>query len=169
MHIYTQIEMLKFFKDFLVYGFASIVGKLIAVFLMPIYTNILTQEEYGAMALIISVRGVIDLFSNLNIHSGIAREYNEANINKTKLVSTGFYSILGISSTILICLICSRGFWLETVLSLDDCYSTAFLLMLISIPAGSTLSYFSVLTRFRRKPILYSIGKTIEIIIQIAI
>lgn len=161
--------MLRFFKDFFIYGFASIIGKLAAVFLMPIYTNVLTQEEYGAMALITSCKGMIDLFSNLNIHSGIARDYHEEGIDKTKLVSTGFYSILGISLTVMAIMICTQSFWQQTVLSLDECYTTAFLIMLLTIPAGSTLSYFSILTRFKRKPLLYSIGTFIQLLIQISV
>lgn len=161
--------MLKFFKDFLIYGFAGIIGKLAAVFLMPIYTNVLTREEYGAMALIVSMKGIIDLFSNLNIHSGIARDYNEEGIDRTKLVSTGFYSILGISLTVMALMIATQSFWQKTVLSLEECYSTAFLISLITIPAGSALSYFSILTRFKNKPILYSIGTLIQLLIQIGI
>ena len=53
--------MNSFFKDFLIYGFASMVGKIAAIFLIPIYTNVLTREEYGAMALIVSCKGIIDL------------------------------------------------------------------------------------------------------------
>ncbi len=161
--------MLRFFKDFFIYGFASILGKMAAVFLMPIYTNILTKEEYGAMALITSCKGIIDLFSNLNIHSGIARDYREEGIDKTKLVSTGFYSILGISLTVMAIIICTQSFWQQTVLSLDECYTTAFLVMLLTMPAGSTLSYFSILTRFKRKPLLYSIGTFIQLLIQISV
>lgn len=55
--------MWRFFKDFMTYGVVSILGKLAAVFLMPIYTSILTKEEYGAMALITSCKGIIDLIS----------------------------------------------------------------------------------------------------------
>lgn len=161
--------MLRFFRDFFIYGFASIFGKLAAVILMPIYTNILTQEEYGAMALIVSMKGIIDLFANLNIHSGIARDYNEENIDRTKLVSTGLYSILGISITVTIIMICTQSFWQETVLSLEKCYTSAFFVALLTIPAGCSLSYFSILTRFKKKPILYSIGTIIQLFIQIGI
>lgn len=161
--------MLKFFKDFFIYGLASVIGKVAAVFLMPVYTNVLTQEEYGAMALITSVKGIIDLFSNLNIHSGIARDYKEEGVDRTRLVSTGMYSILGISLTVFVFFACTQSFWQERVLSLDKCYSDAFFIMLMTIPAGSTLSYFSILTRFKHKPILYSIGTIIQLIIQISV
>src|SRR5690554_2239323 len=102
--------MLKFLKQFFIYGFASILGKIAAVFLLPFYTNILSQEEYGAMAMITAAKGIIDLFSNLNIHSGIARDYYEDNINRTKLVSTGFFSILFFSIIVFFILFVSREF-----------------------------------------------------------
>ena len=161
--------MFRFFKDFFIYGFASVLSKIIAVFLMPVYTSVLTKEEYGAMALIVSCKGIIDLVSNLNIHSGIARDYYEEDVNRNKLVSTGFYSILTLSISILCILIITRNFWTESVLELPQKYDSAFLLMLLSIPAGSILSYFSILTRFKKKPILYTIGSLIQILIQISI
>lgn len=161
--------MWKFFKDFLIYGFASLLGKFAAIFLMPIYTNILTQEEYGAMAMITACKGVIDLFSNLNIHSGIARDYYESDVDRKRLVSTGILSILSISCTVLLILLLTRSFWLISVLGLDGKYMMPFIVMLISIPAGSSLSYFAIMTRFERKPTLYSIGSVLQLIIQIAI
>lgn len=161
--------MLKFLKDFIIYGFASVIGKVAAVFLMPIYTSVLTQEEYGAMALITSVKGIIDLFSNLNIHSGVARDYKEEGIDRTRLVSTGLYSILGLSISVFAILVSTQSFWQETVFELDSRFSVAFFIMLLSIPTGSTLSYFAILTRFKRKPILYSIGTLVQLLIQIIV
>lgn len=161
--------MKRFFKDFFIYGFASILGKIAAVLLMPIYTNILTKEEYGAMALIIACQGVIGLVSNLNIHSGIARDYHEQGINRSQLVSTGVWSILGISSTILIIMFLTRKFWLTQVLGLDSIYIIPFSLMLFTIPAASLLSYFAILTRFKRKPILYSVGTILQLLVQLTV
>lgn len=161
--------MKRFFKDFFIYGFASILGKIAAVLLMPIYTNILTKEEYGAMALIIACQGVIGLVSNLNIHSGIARDYHEEGVNRNQLVSTGVWSILGISSSILIIMFLTRKFWLTQVLGLDSIYIIPFSLMLFTIPAASLLSYFAILTRFKRKPILYSVGTILQLLVQLTV
>lgn len=161
--------MWRFIKDFFIYGFASVLGKIAAIFLMPIYTNILTKEEYGAMALITACKGIIDLISNLNIHSGIARDYYEPDINRKKLVSTGIWSILGISCTVLVVLLLTRGFWLTSVLGLETIYMLPFVVMLVSIPAGSSLSYFAIMTRFERKSVKYSIGTILQLIVQIGI
>lgn len=161
--------MWRFFRDFLIYGLASVLGKIAAVFLMPIYTNILTKEEYGAMALIISCKGIIDLLSNLNIHSGVARDYYEETINRKSLVSTGFLSILSISLTILFVGLLSQNFWTNKVLGLDERYKHAFVVMLCSMPCGSLMSYFSILTRFRKKPVKFAIGSIVQLVFQILI
>ena len=86
--------MRKFLSQFLIYGCASMLSKIAAVFLMPLYTSILTTGEYGAMAMIASCSGVLGILANFNIHSGIARDYFEEGVVRKKLVSTGFFSIL---------------------------------------------------------------------------
>lgn len=161
--------MWRFFKDFCLYGLVGLLGKLAALFLMPVYTNILTKEEYGAMALIITVSGVIDLFSNLNIHSGISRDYYEEGIDRRKLVSTGFFSIISLSLTVLAILLLSRRFWMCNVLSLDLRFESAFTLMLMSIPTASLQSYFAILTRFKKKALLFSVGAFIGLVIRIGV
>ena len=160
--------MKAFFKDFMIYGLASVISKIAAVLLMPVYTSILTREEYGAMAMMVSMKGIIDIVSNLNIHSGIARDYYEKDINRKVLISTGFWSILILSVTIMSMMLLTRNFWKETVLGLQG-YETSFILLLMTIPAGSLVSYFSILTRFKKKPVLFSIGMIINLVIQLSI
>jgi len=161
--------MWRFFKDFCLYGLVGFIGKIAAIFLLPVYTNILTREEYGAMTLIFTCSGVIELVSNLNIHSGIARDYYEDNIDRTRLISTGFFSILILSIFILINMLLTRQFWMGRVLSLDNCYDIAFVLMLLSIPTASLQSYFAILTRFKKKALLFSIGALIGLAIRIGV
>lgn len=160
--------MIKFLKQFFIYGFASILGKIAAVFLLPLYTNVLTKEEYGAMALITAAKGIIDLFSNLNLHSGIARDYHERGINRTKLVSTGFFSILLCSIVVFFILLISRDFWIGSVLNIQG-YEKAFIIMLFTLPAGSLFSYFGILTRYKNRAVAFSIGNIVQLLVQISL
>ncbi len=160
--------MQKFFKQFFIYGFASVLGKIAAVFLLPLYTNVLSKEEYGVMAMITAAKGIIDLFSNLNIHSGVARDYYEDDIDRTKLVSTGFFSILFFSFAILIILLITKEFWINNVLGING-YEKAFIIMLCTLPAGSLFSYFGILTRYQQKAVLFSIGNILQLVLQISL
>lgn len=160
--------MLKFFKHFAIYGVSSILSKVAAVFLMPLYTNTLTQKEYGVMALVIACKGIIDLVSNLNVHTGISRDYYEEGVDRKSLISTGFWFILGISLLIFTGIYLSKDFWVSQVLEIPG-YEIVFLLMALSIPTGSLLSYFSILARFRNEPVQYAIGSVLQVLIQIGI
>jgi O-antigen/teichoic acid export membrane protein len=160
--------MLNFLKQFLIYGFASVLSKIAAVFLLPLYTNVLSQEEYGALAMITAAKGIIDLFSNLNIHSGVARDYYEKDIDRTKVISTGFFSIIFVSLLFMFIMLYSRDYWITNVLDVRK-YEKAFIFMLFTIPAGSLFSYFAILTRYKQKVIAYSLGSLLQLCIQIGL
>lgn len=157
--------MKKFLSQFLIYGCASMLSKIAAVFLMPLYTGVLTTGEYGAMAMINSCAGIIGLLANLNIHSGIARDYFEEGVDRKKLISTGFFSILSCSLMISLIFILSRHSWTH-MLGLQS-YEFAFVIMLLDLPTVSLQSYFAILTRFKNKPILFVIGTTTQLALQI--
>lgn len=159
--------MIKFLKQFFIYGFASVLGKIAAVFLLPLYTNVLTQNEFGALAMITATKGIIDVFSNLNIHSGIARDYYEKDIDRTKIISTGFYSIIFFSLSIMAILMYTRDFWITRILNVES-YEKAFVFMLLTMPAGSLFTYFGILTRFKQKALLFSIGNLLQLTVQIS-
>lgn len=139
-----------------------------SVFLIPVYTSILTKEEYGAMAMITACKGIIDLFSNLNIHSGISRDYYELEGDRKKLVSTGFFSILTCAMVVLAIISVFSHYITGQLLGIPKYYN-AFMVMALSIPAGSTMSYFSILTRYKKKPTLFTVGSIIQLVIQISI
>ena len=161
--------MWRFFKDFIIYGFASILGKLMMVLLMPIYTSILTKEEYGAMALIFSCQGIIDLFSNLNLHSGIARDYYENDTNRTKLISSGFYAILAISLSVVFVTLMGCKENIISYIGLRPSFILPLKIMVITTPFLCLTTYFSILTRFKKKPISFSLITSIALIVQLSI
>lgn len=160
--------MKRFFKDFIIYGFSSVFSKIISIFLMPIFTSILTRDEYGSMALIMSCYGILDLVSNLNIHSGVARDYYEKDIDRKQLVSTGLFSEIMLSLVIMVFMFLTRDFWAYSVLSLKESYMPHFCIMLLSVPLGGMKLYFSILTRFKRKPVLFTVGSIITVIVQLS-
>ena len=158
--------MLKFFKQFVIYSLGTTLAKLSSVLLLPVFTSVFTRGEYGVIATIIACKGIIDLFSNLNIHTGVARDYYTPDINRTKLVSTGFMSILSFSFVIILFLLFSRNFWVSSVLHISG-YEKAFVIMLLTIPADSLYSYFAVLIRLKQKAFLFLIGNLIQLTVQI--
>lgn len=162
--------MRDFLKSFMIYGVTSIFPKLIGLFLMPFYTNTFSQKEYGVIAIIASCMGIIDLTSNLNIHSGVAREYYEYNEGKERkmLLSTGFASIVFFSLVTFLIIYLFRSYLVNSVLEIKG-YELAFFVMLLTIPSGSLFSYFSILMTFEKNKWAFLKGVLIQLIVQTSV
>jgi len=160
--------MSELFKATMVYGIAPVMAKFAGVFLMPIYTRVFTPEEYGAITICASLKGIVDLFSNLNIHSGVAREYYEIKSEKEKveLISTGFWYIAFFSFFVLIIALYFSNYLSVNVLEIPK-YKYPFIVVLISIPFGSILSYFNILMRFEKKKWFYTMSILMQLGVQI--
>jgi O-antigen/teichoic acid export membrane protein len=63
----------------------------------------------------------------------------------------------------------TKSFWGVRVLGLKECFVPAFAVMLMTVPAGSLMSYFSILTRFKKKHVQFSIGTVLQLFIQIGL
>ncbi len=159
--------MLRFVKQFFIYGFASLLNKIVAIFLLPLYTRVLSQDEFGALSVLMACQGIIDVFSNLNIHSGVARDFYEKDIDRARLVSTGFISVIISSVFILVLMLIKKDYWVNDILEIKK-YENAFVYMSLTIPLGSIFSYLAILTRYQHKAISYSIITLIQLIVQIS-
>lgn len=70
-------------KDTIIYGVSKYLGVFAAIFLMPIYTRLLTKGDYGVMEIINSWNNVIIMLIPLGLSSSIIRFY--ADIKDQKL------------------------------------------------------------------------------------
>lgn len=80
-------------RDSLVYGLASILSKGLVIFLLPLYTRVLSPEEYGAYDLIITLGVLVNLTVPLEISQGLARNWSEslATGSRKSLASTSLW------------------------------------------------------------------------------
>lgn len=60
-------------RDTLTYGLASVVAKGMAVFLLPLYTRVMSTEQYGAYDILVSVMTVVNILIALEIAQGLSR------------------------------------------------------------------------------------------------
>ena len=64
-------------RDSLVYGLASILSKGLAIFLLPLYTRVLSPSDYGAYDLLITLGVLANLIVALEISQGLARLWSD--------------------------------------------------------------------------------------------
>jgi O-antigen/teichoic acid export membrane protein len=72
-----------------VYLVSSILGQVINLFLVPIYTNKLTKSEYGQFNIVLSIQSLLTIIVTLGIYTGLTRFFNEYK-NKNNLKNTAF-------------------------------------------------------------------------------
>src|SRR5881409_182736 len=76
------------------YTASSVLSKLIAVFLLPIYTPYLTPSDYGAAEVMLSSVIAASIVVRFGVIEAILRFYYLAGESPASVVSTGFATLL---------------------------------------------------------------------------
>jgi len=75
-----------------IYGLPSIIGRILNYFLVPLYTRVFTQGEYGTVSLMYSFVAVVFIVLTYGMETSFFRFF-ESEKKKKKVYSTGFLSI----------------------------------------------------------------------------
>lgn len=158
------------FKSVVVYGLASVMAKIIGIFLMPIYTRVFSPADYGAMAMCTLFTGLFGMFANLNIHSGVARDYYEVNSKDEKriLISTGLWHIVAFSLLVLAVSFLFADTIAEKFLGISE-YLNAFKVSLLLIPLSSVFTFFTIMMRFEKRPWQYTLAIGCQLFVQVLV
>lgn len=91
-------------RDSLVYGLASLLSKGLAIFLLPIYTRVLTTRDYGAYDLLLTLGTLANLIVALEISQGLARYWADAKDQdgRRKMASTALWFSAGMYGLFLV-------------------------------------------------------------------
>lgn len=134
----------QFFKDSGIYGVSGILTRGISIFLVPLYTRVLSPADYGIIDIFSIITSIIIITFPLEITQGLARYYPKAeNQNdKRKISSTALIFTL---ITLIIPILLGLIFYKElTVLILDNGdLNNIYVIAIISI-FGSGLIYFII-------------------------
>jgi len=118
-----------------VYGVSSIVGRIINFLLVPLYTNILSPDDYGLLILMYSYVAVIYVFLIYGMETAYFR-YSELITDKQKVYNTSLISIL---STSIVFVVISFGFSSEIASLIKDESYTLFVQWFVIIMALDAL------------------------------
>ena len=77
----------------MIYGLSSILSKLISVFLIPLYTQVLTPEDYGKYNLIAITFSLITMLSVFSLNSAASRWFydQEDEVEQKKVFASWFW------------------------------------------------------------------------------
>mgnify|MGYP000973485127 CR=1 FL=1 len=158
----------KFIRSFSIYGLIPVFGKFISVLLLPLYTRVLTPEDYGAQDVLVQLAIFLTFLINLELYSGVGRYYYDKKdfIEKKKLISTGLWItlIVGII-TVSVALFFNNA--LYNLFFETPKFKIAFYLTILWAPISALYTYFTVIMRYEQKPKLYFVLSNIQLLIRI--
>ena len=87
------VQMRRLGKHSAVYGLGGIVSRVIAVFLLPVYTRYLDREDLGAVGLVVALSAVLVTILRLGISSAFFRFYFDSKdaAHRLLVVRTSFW------------------------------------------------------------------------------
>mgnify|MGYP003388419185 CR=1 FL=1 len=141
----------RFFKDSALYSLASLFTKGIGFILLPIYTRVLTKEEYGTYDYLNAIGAILTVMVALEISQAIlcyVAENQEDENTQAKYIATGFWFTVGCYSLIIVLGYLFRD-WLA-VLLLDDKSKSEIILISLAVVFSNAMVYLSTLI-FRAK------------------
>lgn len=135
-------------RDSLVYGLASVLSKGLAIFLLPLYTRVLSPGDYGAYDLLITLGALANLVVALEVSQGLARHWADASApdERRRLASTTFwFTIIMYGGFLVVGEILSS--WLNIWILSDEHYLGAFRIAVGFIAVNGV--FYLLLNQFR--------------------
>lgn len=143
-------------KHVLVYGLADMVNKLLAIFLIPIFTRYLTPAEYGISGVLLVTTTLVTSFCDLGLTSGMARFFHaESEENRKKLASTAQIAMVCLSLLMAVIAIIFAP-QLSNLLFKSSNYQYIIIINFITIPLTVFISAPLMRLRLAEKAKLYS-------------
>jgi O-antigen/teichoic acid export membrane protein len=141
----------EFTKSLSIYGILPILGKFLGFFFIPIYVRIFDKSDYAAIELLLNSANFLTFLISLEMYTAVGRMFNEkSDEEKGVLVSTGFWLTV-LSSVIVVTLGLVFKRQIIFLLFNEFKYLNEYYFVLIAIVLNAYFSYFSVITRYKKR------------------
>jgi O-antigen/teichoic acid export membrane protein len=156
----------KFSKDTLVYGFGASLKKIIGFFLIPLYTRLLTPEDYGVVNTMSTFTFLVSVVSSLGIFAAIHRYFFVAKSEEEKGLIIGTGIIINLFSNGIITLIMLIfSSWISQILFQTNEYSSLVIICAFIVLLNPLSQKIEIVYRFYRKTKKYLIVTIVKAII----
>lgn len=163
-------QLKKLFTDSVIYGIGYIAARVITFLLLPFYTNTLSKEEYGIIALGFFFAGFAKILYRYGSDSALIRNYElaEEPAEKRLIFSTGFWSLL-LTSFIFSVIVLLLAKPVASAL-----FDTSNLSLIITLISGviflDTLSVLpQTLLRIKERPVYYVLVSFVNVSVTLAL
>lgn len=155
----------KLFKQTAIYGLATVLPRMLSVFLLPLYTTVFEQASgYGEYINIYAWIAIFNVFLAYGMETAFFRFYHKTD-NKNKVISTSLISLAGTSIFFLLVAFVFKNTLSEvTNINVEYIKFTSFILVLDAL----VIIPFALL-RANEKPLKYAVLKTVNVAINLGL
>jgi O-antigen/teichoic acid export membrane protein len=162
----AQIKRLS--KHSVIYGFAPLIQRIVAVLLLPLYTRYLDPSDYGAIEALVALTAVIFALLRAGIQSSFFRFYFQAEDDRAreKVVRTSFWFTMGTATAALIVgeiLAGSISHWLFGT----DVYTNLVRAAFVGLWASMNYEQLTALFRVEERSVSYSIASLANVVLTV--
>ena len=155
----------KLFKQTAIYGLATVLPRMLSVFLLPLYTSVFEQASgYGEYINIYAWIAIFNVFLAYGMETAFFRFYHKTE-NKNKVISTSLISLASTSIVFLLIAFVFKNTLSEvTNINVEYIKFTSYILVLDAL----VIIPFALL-RANEKPLKYAVLKTVNVAINLGL
>lgn len=152
----------QFFRNSAVYGIAGIFSRGISVILLPIYTRVLSPEEYGILDILIVCATLANYVVAMEISQGVARYYSETTDpkNKAEYASTALW-FAGVAYILFVVIGLYFGECMSHLIMGSADFESIFQVALVAVAVNGMFYLLQDLLRWQFQALRYSMGSLI--------
>lgn len=158
------------FKSVLSFGSVQVLNQLIQFFLLPLYTNKLSKEDYGSIEYVLILNTVFALVFSFQVHQSVMRflaDIKEVN-NIKRIISTCFWFVVA-SFLFFIIILCILHYGLGIEVYFEKKFEYLFLLVLGTLFFTGLNNFFNSILIWSMEAVRSSIITAISIVVNISI
>ncbi len=155
-------------KDTAIYGLSSIIGRFLNWCLVPLYTNVFDQSEYGVVTFVYAAVALALIVLTYGMETGFFRFANhERWSNPMEVYSTALIS-LATTSIVFVAAVCM---FIEPVSTAMECkgHESYIIIMAICVAIDAFLALPFSYLRYRKRPLRFATIRLINIAVNIGL
>ena len=140
-------------KEAMIYGVGHVLARLISFFLVPLFTNIFSQSEYGVITLIYVFIGFFTIAIHLGLDASLLKYYKNDDSNKKLYVTNTYIPVLIINMIFFAFCFLFRNYLALPLFGLND--SFIFLMVALVLFFDVLWAMPMILLRINNRPIQF--------------
>lgn len=148
-------EITKFFGHSAIYGLSGAIGTLLSVLLVPVYTRVLSPEEYGIVSLVVVVSSIANIVAGMGMGSALFWAYYKASEEeKASVIGTTFWlsNVFALITALLLALTSPN---ISYLIIGDTTLATIIRIVSLVVAFQASLSFPLAFLRIHKHPLKY--------------